>query len=72
MLRYFVAWNFWLAFALVLMLAKGDARVAPTFYTVFGVGWIRPELFWAVVAIALAAAAGCALAWRRTLPRTAA
>ena len=71
MLRYFVAWNLWLAFALVLILGQGYARHSPDFYNVFGWGWIAPDTFWFVVAAAFAAAAGCLIAWRRSLVPTA-
>lgn len=67
MLRYFVAGNFWLAFALILLLAKGVARYEPTFFTVFGVGWIKPEVFWFAVITAFVAAVLCMLGWQKTM-----
>lgn len=66
MLRYFVAWNLWLAFAITLILGKGGARVAPTFYTVFGYGWVTPSVYWCAVAIALAATSICFVGWKRS------
>lgn len=66
MLRYFIAGNFWFAFALILLLAKGYARQSPVYYTVFGVGWIAPTAFWSAVLAATIAAIVYAVAWRRT------
>jgi hypothetical protein len=68
MLRFFVAWNLWLAAGLSLVLAQGYARRAPDYYTVFGFGWIEPALFWCVVVATFVVAAGCFVAWRRSVP----
>jgi hypothetical protein len=67
MLRYFIAGNFWFAFALILVLAKGYARHSPDYYTVLGFGWIAPTAFWSVVLAAMVAASVYAIAWRRTI-----
>lgn len=65
MLRYFVAGNFWLAFTLVLLLARGYAPNSNgQTFTVFGVGHITPEVFWLAAIAGAAATVACVIAWR--------
>jgi hypothetical protein len=68
MLRCFIAWNLWLAAAFAVVLGRGYARRSPDFYTVFGMGWIEPSLFWCVIIAAFALATFCFIAWRRSSP----
>lgn len=69
MLRYFVAGNFWLAFAVLLLLGRQVERGNPTRYSVFEFGFMTPETYWFGVVVALVAALGCVAAWTRTMTK---
>ncbi len=67
MLRYFVASQFWLTFAVILVLGQGTVRVNPTFYNVFGCGFLSPAMFWFLVGICGLVSLGCSIKHHRTL-----
>jgi hypothetical protein len=67
MLRYFIAWNLWLAAGLALVLGRGDVG---HHYTVFGGGHVDPEVFWCVVAASFAVAIVCFRVWWVSLPHS--
>ncbi len=71
MTRFFVAGNFWLFTALVLVLGRKVARTQPMMYSFFDVGgWYYPGTYNFWIGVCLMVAAACfALAWtnrRRT------
>jgi len=59
MLRYFVASQIWLLFALLLLLGGGTARVNPTYYNVFGIGFLSPAAYWFVIGVCCLLSFGC-------------
>ncbi len=71
MTGYFIAGNFWLFAALVMVLGRKVARTQPTMYSFFDVGgWYYPGTYNLWIGVCLIAALTClALAWtsrRRT------
>jgi len=67
MLRYFIASQFWLFITLSLVLGQGTARVNPTYYNIFGLGWLSPAFFWLVVIVCGLVSLGCSIKHHRTL-----
>ena len=67
MLRYFVASQFWLFITLLLVFGQGTARVNPTYYNVFGIGWLSPAFFWLVVIVCGLISLSCSIKHRHTL-----
>lgn len=67
MLRYFVASQIWLLFALLLLLGGGTARINPTYYNVFGIGFLSPAAYWFVLGVCCLLSLGCSIKHHHTL-----
>ncbi|MCA9098073.1 MAG: hypothetical protein KDA36_06800 [Planctomycetaceae bacterium] len=67
MLRYFVASQAWLFFAVLIVLGRGSARVNPTFYNVFSIGFLSPFQYWFVVVVCCLVSLGCSIKHHHTL-----
>lgn len=63
MLRYFVAWNFWLVAILVLLLAARESGRRSL--SIFGYGSVPYSVYWFVIAIATVALVVCLRSWNR-------
>jgi len=63
MLRYFIAWNFWLVSILVLLLAARESGGRSL--SIFGYGSVPYNIYWFVIVIAIIALVICMRSWNR-------